>query len=47
MDDTIKVNYHLVILKPDWGAWVVLTEGKDVGLLCKTGLWETIDASDS
>jgi len=47
VDGTIEVNYYLVILKrQDAAARVVLTEGKDFGLLRETGSWETVDASD-
>jgi hypothetical protein len=44
VDGTIEVNYYLVILKrQDAAARVVLTEGKDFGLLRHIGLWETIN----
>lgn len=33
--------------KKDWRAWVVLSRGKDFGLLDRTGLWETANARDA
>jgi ASC-1-like (ASCH) protein len=33
--------------KKDWRAWVVLSKGKDFGLLSRIGLWETADACDA